>query len=89
MRVTVRVRPGAPRTEVGGRYGDADPPILLVSVRPPAADGRANDAVVRALSEVFRVQRASVRIVSGTTSRTKVVELDSADDGILESLLRR
>lgn len=78
MRLTVRVRPGSSRTRVGGRYGDGDPPILVVQVRAPAADGRANAALVEALAEAFGVSRASIRIVSGTTSRTKVVDIDLA-----------
>lgn len=78
MRITVRVRPGASQTRVGGRYGESDPPVLVVSVRAPASDGRANDALVAALAEAFGVPRSAVRVVSGAISRTKVVDIDLA-----------
>ena len=78
MRVTVRVRPGASRTRVGGRYGESDPPVLVVHVRAPATDGRANDALVDALADAFGVPRSAVRVVSGAISRTKVVDIDLA-----------
>jgi hypothetical protein len=71
----LRVKPGASRTRVGGGYGD--PPALVVAVNAPAVDGRANDAVVAALSDVLGVRRADVEIVSGHTSRTKVVRIDT------------
>lgn len=74
---------------MGGRYGDTEPPVLLVSVQAPAVDGRANDAVVRALAEAFGVPRGSVRILSGSASRTKLVDLDCSEEDILKSLLRR
>jgi uncharacterized protein (TIGR00251 family) len=74
MRFQVRVRPGASRTRVGGRYGDA----LVVAVTAPAVDGRATEAVLRAVADAFAVRRRDVRLVSGATSRTKLVEVDSA-----------
>ncbi len=71
MRVTIRVRPGASRTKVGGRYGDA----LVVAVNAPAVDGRATAAALAALADAVGVRARDVRLVTGATSRTKVVEL--------------
>ena len=73
MRVTVRVRPGARRTEVGGAYGDE---TLVVRVTARAVDGAATEAALAALSGALGLPRRAVRLVSGATSRTKVVELD-------------
>jgi uncharacterized protein len=83
VRVTVRVRPGASRTAVGGRHGDA----LVVRVSAPAVDGRATDAMLAALAGAFGVRRREVRLVSGTTSRTKIVEVDGDDPRLHTTLL--
>jgi uncharacterized protein YggU (UPF0235/DUF167 family) len=72
---------------VGGRWGPDDDPALVVRVHPPAADGRANAAVVAALAEAFGVRRDAVRIVTGATSRTKLVEVDGVDAAAVAALL--
>ncbi len=74
MRAAIRVRPGSGRTVVGGRYDDA----LVVRVRERAVDGRATEAALRALADALGVRRGGVGLVTGTTSRTKVVEFDDA-----------
>ncbi len=74
--MTVRVQPGATRRSVGGRYGDATPPVLMVKVQERAVDGRANEAALRAVAAALGVRRRQVHLVSGATSRTKVFEVD-------------
>ncbi len=79
MRVAIRVKPGASRTQVGGAYGDA----LVVAVSARAVDGAATEAALAAVADAFGVRRRHVDLVTGATSRDKVVELDDAalDDG--------
>ena len=86
MKFAVRVKPGASRTSVGGRWPGTGGDALIVAVAAPAVDGRANEAVRRALAEVFGVRRQDVRIVRGERSRDKLVELD-ADPAVLDALL--
>lgn len=83
MRLTVRVRPGSSRTRVGGRYGDA----LVVAVTAPAVDGRATTAALRALADACGVAPGAVRLVTGATSRSKVVELPNACGPVVADLL--
>lgn len=87
MRVTVRVHPGARTTAVGGRFGDGEPPVLTVRVAAPAADGRATRAVLDAVAAAFGVPRADVRLRSGATSRTKVLDVEGGDPARLDGLL--
>jgi len=70
-RLRLRVAPGAKRAGVVGRHGDA----WKVCVAAPPENGRANDAVVRLLAQTLDVPRDSVTLVSGQTSRDKIVEL--------------
>lgn len=65
----LRVQPGAARTAVCGRYGDA----IKVKVSAPPLDGRANDAVLRLVADELGVRPSEVSLVSGASSRSKRV----------------
>ncbi|MGQ9584223.1 MAG: DUF167 domain-containing protein [Anaerolineae bacterium] len=71
VRFYVRVVPRARKSEVSGLWGEA----LKVRVAAPPVEGAANEALVNFLAERLSVRRAQVRIVSGQTSREKVVEV--------------
>jgi uncharacterized protein (TIGR00251 family) len=71
-RLTLKVRAGAGRTEFAGRHGDA----WKLHVSAPPVDGKANEAIIRFLAKLAGVPTAAVRIVSGFTASTKIVELD-------------
>jgi len=86
-RIAVRVRPGASRTRVGGRYDAVPGPALVVAVTARAVDGRATAAVLEAVAGAFGVRRRQVRLVSGATSRDKVLELNGPPDE-LDALFR-
>ena len=70
-RLRLRVAPGAARPAVVGRHGDA----WKVRVTAAPERGRANDAVLALLAETLELPRASVSLVSGGSSRDKIVEL--------------
>lgn len=72
VRFSVRVQPRASNNEVAGVYGAA----LKVRLKAPPVDGAANEALVVFLAGTFGISRRSVRIVSGESSRTKIVEVD-------------
>ena len=83
MRITIRVRHGAARPGVGGEQGGA----LVVRVSAPAVDGRATQAALAAVAAAFGVRRDAVTLVTGKTSRTKVVEVAGGDPRVLADLL--
>jgi hypothetical protein len=85
VRVTIRVRPGAGRDVVGGEHDGA----LVVRVGARAVDGKATAAALAAVAEAFGVRPAAVTLVTGATSRTKVVDVDGATDDALRMLLAR
>jgi len=78
----VRVRPGASRTVVGGEHDGA----LVVRVSQRAVDGRATQAALAAVADAFGLRPRAVSLVSGATSRTKVVDVDGPDE-VLRPLL--
>jgi uncharacterized protein len=85
VRVTIRVRPGSGRTVVGGEHDGA----LVVRVAQPAVDGRATEAALSALASALGVRRRDVSLVTGATSRTKVVEVPETCDEAVRSLFLR
>jgi uncharacterized protein YggU (UPF0235/DUF167 family) len=74
--VAVRVRPGAGRTRVGGTYPGPHGPALIIAVGAPAVDGKATEAVRRALADALGVRAADVTLRIGATSRDKVFTVD-------------
>ena len=89
MRIAVRVYPRSTRTVVGGRFGSEEPPVLIVRVSEPAAAGRANEACTAALAAALRVPQRNIRIVAGSSSRSKVIDIDGGDPTRLAALLQR
>lgn len=71
----LHVQPGAGRTAVVGRHGDA----VKVRVAAPPEGGRANEAVVKLVADMFAVKPATVKLLSGESSRSKRVEIASIE----------
>jgi uncharacterized protein (TIGR00251 family) len=67
----LHVQPGAGRTAVVGRHGDA----LKVRVAAPPEGGRANEAVTPLGASTFGVSGDQVQLSSGAASRTKRVKV--------------
>jgi uncharacterized protein (TIGR00251 family) len=65
----LRVQPKAKRNAVLGEQAGA----LKVSVTAPPEDGRANDAVLELLRDMYKFQRSQLALLSGQTNRNKVV----------------
>jgi uncharacterized protein YggU (UPF0235/DUF167 family) len=73
------VRPGASRTRVGGRYDGPYGPALVVAVTAPPVDGRATEAVLRAVADALDLRPRDITLRSGTTSRDKLLAVTSTD----------
>lgn len=84
-RIAIRVRPGASRARVGGAYGSR----LLVAVTARAVDGAATEAALRALAKALGLRRRDMRLVTGATSRDKVVDVDVPDAAALAGVQAR
>lgn len=69
--IDLRVQPGAGRSAIVGRHGDA----VKVRIAAPPIDGRANAAILELLAEELGVKQADVELVSGETGRSKRVRV--------------
>src|SRR5947209_19827451 len=71
MRVAIHVRPGSSAARVGGAHDGA----LVVRVHERAIDGKATEAALCALASALEVRRRDIDLITGATSRVKVVEI--------------
>ena len=77
MSTTLRVHltPRSARDEVLGLEDD----VLRARVAAPPVEGRANEALLRLLSEALGVPKSSLCIVRGQRSREKLVAVEGLD----------
>jgi uncharacterized protein len=67
--LTLHVQPGAKRSEIVGLHGDA----LKIKLAAPPIEGRANDALLKFIAELFAVPLRNAELKQGGQSRHKVV----------------
>ncbi len=77
VRLRVRLTPRASRDALGAleRLADGNE-VMIAHVRALPADGAANAALTRLVAECLGVARSKVDVVSGHTSRVKVLHVE-------------
>ena len=85
--LSIEVHPAASHTGIGAvnRWRSR----LSVYVQANAEKGLANRAVVDCFSDLLDLQKASISIVAGHTSRKKIVRFENISEGQLLILLKR
>jgi hypothetical protein len=73
--IAVHAQPGAGRSQITGRHGDA----VKIRVAAPPEAGRANDALVKLLAEGLGVAPSEVSLLSGESSRSKRFRVGGID----------
>jgi uncharacterized protein (TIGR00251 family) len=73
--VAVRVKPGASRNRIGGRYEGPYGTAVVVAVTAPPVDGRATKAVIAAVAKALGVRRSAVTVRAGGTGRDKLLAI--------------
>jgi len=85
VRVSVHVQPRASRSEIVGLHGAA----LKVRLQSPPVDGAANASLEMLLAERLGLPRRAVRVVAGSASRAKTVEIDGTTEDAVRRLVAR
>ena len=70
MKVEVKVVPNAKKRAV-----TRDGPGITVRLTAQPLEGRANDELIRYLSELLKVRKSAIKIVRGEKDRRKLVEI--------------
>ena len=71
MKIFVKVKPKAKEEKVE-KIDDIN---FKVSVKQPPEKGRANSAVIKALADYFGISQSNIQIISGSSSRLKIIEI--------------
>ena len=83
VRIKLHVHPGAKRNGVSGFFGDA----IKFDLQTPPVDGKANAALIKILSKTLKCSKSSIILISGETSRDKLLEIRGMTREALISIL--
>jgi len=76
------VQPRASKNELVGLHDGC----LKLRITAPPVEGAANEAVVRLVAESLGIPRRQVRLVTGSTGRRKILEIDGVTEAQLAAL---
>ena len=79
----VRVQPRAPKSGVAGEVDG----VLKIRLAAPPVEGQANEELIRLLAELFDTPRRRVAILSGQTSKNKIVSVSGISVDEVERVL--
>lgn len=85
VRLRVHVQPRASRTEIVGEHGDS----IKIRIAAPPVDGEANAELERFVAKLLGVARTHVRVVSGESSRQKVVDIEGVSSATVKAAIER
>lgn len=71
MKITVKIKPNSRKEEIR----KIDDKNFIVAVKEPPIEGKANKALVKTMAKYFNVTSSSVQIVSGHSSKQKIIEV--------------
>jgi uncharacterized protein (TIGR00251 family) len=83
VRFAVRVVPRASRSEITGEQSGA----LRVRIAAAPVEGAANQELIKLLAKSFKLPKNAVQIISGSTSKNKIVRIQGADATRLQELI--
>jgi uncharacterized protein (TIGR00251 family) len=74
--VRVIVRPNSKEKEF---IAEVSPEAIIINLKGPAREGKANSELLKGLSKVLKVSTADIRLVAGYKSKEKTVLLVGID----------
>ena len=83
VRIRLHVHPGAKRNGAAGFFGDS----VKFDLQTPPIDGKANAALIKILSKTLKCSKSAIVLISGETSRDKVLEVQGITKDTLINIL--
>ncbi len=72
MKLEITVKPGSKKIGIEKN----DETHWTVRVHEPPVDGKANQAVIKAISKELGIAKSKIQIIRGESSRIKLLEID-------------
>ncbi|MGO9136245.1 MAG: DUF167 domain-containing protein [Syntrophales bacterium] len=79
----VHVVPRSAKSEFAGVQGDA----LKLKITAPPVEGQANAECIRFLSDILRIKKKQVKILSGHRSKKKTIAIEGIGRKEIEALI--
>lgn len=68
----IKVKPNSKKQDIQTREDGS----LVVYLKSPPVDGKANAELIKLLADKFNVAKSSIQIKSGASSRQKLIEIE-------------
>lgn len=81
--LSVRIQPRASKNEIVPMENGG----LKIRLTAPPVDGAANEALVKFLSDTLSITKSQIEIVSGHSSRNKIIRIEGLTKNETERLL--
>ncbi|MBD2667320.1 hypothetical protein B6N60_02350 [Richelia sinica FACHB-800] len=72
MQKKVKVKPNSKQQKITEQEDGS----LIVHLKSPPVDGKANEELIKLLAEKFNVPKSAIRIKTGVSSRQKLIEIE-------------
>jgi uncharacterized protein len=83
VRLEVYIQPRASKTEIAGMHGD----VIKIRIAAPAVENAANRALIEFIAQILGIGKRCVRVVSGGSSRRKLLEIDGVAADVIVATL--
>ena len=77
LSLNVRVQPNAKKSAFAGLWNDTH---LKITLKAPAVDGKANEALIDFLSDFLDLKKNSIFIMTGQNSRCKIIGINEKEE---------
>ncbi len=73
MKVKVKVIPKSSVNKICEKMANG---VLKIKITAPAVDNKANEELIEFLSKEMKKKKSQIKIISGFTSREKILEIE-------------
>ncbi|MGJ5676187.1 MAG: DUF167 domain-containing protein [Nostochopsis sp.] len=73
MQIKVKVKPNSKVQKIE----ETSDGSLNIHLKSPPVDGKANEELIKMLSEKYDIAKSRIKIKSGLTSRQKLIQIDT------------